>query len=71
MKHRLIRVFGMICVIIGIGLMVGLIPALGEMWAHATTRRELSGVMAMPMIGVLLVAFGVVGICRPDWLDNA
>ena len=71
MKHWPLRLFGIVCMAIGLWLMAGLIPAIGEMLSHANTKREISGVLAMPMIGLLLIGFGVVAVWRPEWLKNA
>lgn len=70
MKLWSIRIFGIVCMAIGLWLMAGLIPAISEMLSHANTKREMSGVLAMPMIGLLLIAFGVVAVWRPHWLEK-
>ena len=71
MKHWPLRIFGIACIVIGLWLMHGLLSAIGEMLTHANTKREMSGVLTMPMIGLILIAFGVVAVWRPHWLDKA
>jgi hypothetical protein len=71
MKHWPLRLFGIVCMAIGLWLMAGLISAIGEMLSYANTKREMSGVLAMPMIGLLLIAFGAIAVWRPHWLDKA
>lgn len=71
MKHWPLRIFGIACIVIGLWLMHGLLPAFGEMLSQANTQREAKGVWSMLMAGVLLIAFGAVAVWRPEWLKNA
>jgi len=71
MKHLFIRLFGVICVGVGLWLMYGVILAFGEMLSHANTPKEVSGVMAMPAGSLLLIVFGTVAIWRPSWVEKA
>ena len=70
MKKLFIRIFGLICIAIGLWLFAGLIPAFSEALSHAGSQREIKGVLAMPLIGLLLIAFGVIAMWKPDWLDG-
>lgn len=70
MKIKLLRLFGVVCLAIGLWLLSGLIPVFREVLEHAGTQKEIKGALAIPLVGLLLIAFGVTAIWKPEWLKD-
>ncbi len=64
------RLFGAVCVVIGLALLSNLLPAIGEILGNSSTVRDYRAVWAFGLCGLLLLAFGGVMLYKPDLLNK-
>ncbi|SFN73356.1 hypothetical protein SAMN05660284_02142 [Formivibrio citricus] len=64
------RLFGAVCVAIGLALLSNLLPAIGDILGNSSTARDYRAIWAFGLCGLLLLAFGGVMLYNPDLLKE-
>lgn len=64
------RLFGAMCLAIGLALLSNLLPAIGEILGYSASARDGRALWAFGLCGLLLLIFGGVMLYNPDLLEE-